>query len=193
LNIRKITTALALSVAVAVPAAYAESATATADAKRVATVNSWFERFDRDRNEKLTTEEFTLGRSYFAALDLDRDGILTRQEGLTALSKSGKTTDWKKMDTDGDGYVTVREWTGDAADFDAADTDGDRVLSRHDRDLRRAQHQAHSRLEKYDKNADGFVSESEFPADAAEFRKRDHNRDGRLNVDELMDDVGRKE
>ena len=193
MNIPKITTALALTFAVATPAAYAQSASATADAKRVATVNGWFERFDRDRDGKLTADEFTLGKSYFAALDMDRDGVLTREEGLAALGKSGKTVDWKKMDTDGDGYVTLREWTGESADFDAADIDGDRVLSRHDRDLHRAQRQAHNRLEKYDKNADGFVSESEFPADVAEFRKRDQNRDGRLNVDELMDDVKRND
>lgn len=36
-----------------------------------------------------------------------------------------------------------------------------------------------------DRNADGQVSHGEFLGSAAEFRKRDHNQDGRLSLDEL--------
>lgn len=192
MKIRNITTALALTFAVAVPAAYAQP---SEDAKQTAAVDRWFADYDRNRDEKLTADEFSLGKSYFGALDLDRDGVLTRDEARNALLLKGKRTsiDWSKMDADGDGYITVREWTGTPEEFDAHDLDRDRVLSRYDRDLAREQNRAQNRLAAYDTDKDGFVSQTEWPADSATFRQRDRNRDGRLDVDELAEDVKRKE
>jgi Ca2+-binding EF-hand superfamily protein len=192
LNIRKITTALALTCAVAVPAAYAQSAP---DVTQTNNVDVWFERFDTNKDNKLTVDEFGLGKTYYAALDLDHDGVLTREEAKQALLRKGTHTfiDWTKMDTDGDGYITVREWTGTPAEFDEHDLDGDRVLSRYDRDLATAKKRAKGRLEAFDKDKDGFVSMKEWPADAGLFREKDRNRDGQLSVDELAEDIKRKE
>jgi Ca2+-binding EF-hand superfamily protein len=192
LKIRNLTTAVALTCAVAVPAAYAQSN--EGDAKKIASVDSWFARFDTDKNEQITLAEFGLGKTYFVALDLDRNGILTREEAKQALlRKDTATIDWRKMDADGDGYVTVREWTGTPEEFDAHDLDGDRVLSRYDRELAREKTRAKARLEAYDQDKDGFVSIKEWPADEGTFRQRDRNRDGKLNVDELAEDVKRKD
>jgi len=192
LNIRKITTALALTCAVAVPAAYAQSAE---DVKQTANVDVWFERFDKNKDGQLTVDEFGLGKSYFAAVDLDSNGILTREEAKQAqLRKSGKPfVDWTKMDTDADGYITVREWTGTPEEFDAHDIDGDRVISKYDRALARERKAAKGRLEAFDKDKDGFVSIKEWPADESLFRQRDRNRDGKLNVEELAEDIKRKD
>lgn len=186
MNIRKITIALALTCAVAVPAAYAQSAE---------DVDVWFERFDKNKDGQLTTDEFGLGKSYFATVDLDSNGILTREEAKQAqLRKSGKTSiDWAKLDTDADGYITVREWTGTPAEFDAHDIDGDRVISKYDRALARERKAAKGRLAAFDKDKDGFVSFKEWPADESLFRQRDRNRDGKLSVEELAEDIKRKD
>ena len=193
MNIRKITTALALTFTVAVPAAWAQTAE---DAKQTAAVDTWFVDYDRNHDGKLTVEEFSLGKSYFAALDLDRNGVLTPDEAKQALAakeKGAKSFDWSKMDRDSDGYITVREWTGTPEEFDAHDLDRDRVLSRYDRDLAREQKRAQNRLAAYDADKDGKVSQKEWPADVSTFRQRDRNRDGLLDVDELAEDVKRKE
>ena len=191
MNIRNLTTALVLTCAAAVPAAYAQS---EAEAKQAATIESWFQKYDANKDGKLTADEFGGNRAYHTTLDLDRDGYLTRDEAAQGLRKStGKPLDWKKMDTDGDGYVTVREWTGTPEEFDAQDLDRDRVLSHYDRDLAREKKRAQSRLEAYDQDKDGRISQKEWPADVAVFRERDRNRDGMLDVEELQEDVKRKD
>jgi Ca2+-binding protein (EF-Hand superfamily) len=193
LKIQNITIALALTVAAAVPMAQAQTAD---EAKQLAAVDKWFEQYDRNHDAQLTVDEFSLGKSYFHALDLDKNGILTREEAKAAsIRKSTNTTNvnWMAMDADNDGYVTVREWKGTPEDFDTLDLDHDRVLSRYDRDLAREHNRAKGRLAAYDKDKDGLVSIKEWPADEATFRQRDHNRDGMLNVDELAEDVKRKE
>lgn len=192
MNIRNITTALALTCAVAVPAAHAQSGP---DMTQTANVDVWFEQFDTNKDQKLTVDEFGLGKTYYAALDLDRDGVLTRDEAKKALLRKSATTgiNWMKMDADSDGFVTVREWTGTPEEFDAHDLDGDRVLSRYDRDLAREKGRAEGRLKAFDKDKDGLVSMKEWPADEASFRQRDRNRDGMLNLDELAEDVKRKD
>lgn len=190
MNIRKITTALALSAAVAIPAVAASD-----DAKKIENVDKWFAQYDRNQDQQLTAEEFSMGKSYFAALDTDKDGILTREEAKAALlAKSKKRgVDWKKLDTNRDGYVTVREWTGAPEEFDKLDLDGDRVLSKYDRELAKEQGRAESRLQAFDKDKDGFVSKEEWPADAATFAERDRNHDDRLTLEELMEDVVREQ
>jgi Ca2+-binding EF-hand superfamily protein len=190
LKIPNITAALALSLAVAIPAV-AQSDPAE-DAKRIETVDKWFTQYDRNRDGKVTVDEYSMGKSYFAALDANKDGILTREEAKAALTPRKRAMDWKKMDTDKDGYVTVREWTGTSAEFDEHDLDNDRVLSRYDRDLGREMSRAENRLEAFDADRDGFVSRQEWPADEATFQKRDRNHDGKLTVEELMEDVKKK-
>lgn len=192
MKIHNITTALALTVAAAVPVAYAQADDA---AKQAATVEKWFATYDRNHDAQLTSDEFSLGKSYFNALDIDRNGKVTSDEAKQALGrKPGKTIhNWSEMDRDKDGYVTVREWTGTSEEFDLADADRDRVLSRYDRDLAREHKRAKGLLTAFDKDQDGLVSVKEWPADADTFRKRDRNRDGMLNVDELAEDVVKKD
>lgn len=189
MKIRKITTALALTLTVAAPAAWA------AEADETKNVDVWFEQFDKNKDEKLTVEEFGLGKTYYHALDLDRDGSLTRDEAKQALLRKSekKSFDWAKMDADSDGYVTVREWTGTPEEFDAHDLDHDRVISKYDRALGREKKRAHGVLVAFDKDKNGTVSMKEWPADEATFRQKDRNRDGQLNVDELADDIKRKD
>lgn len=193
MKIRKITTALAFACVVAVPAAHAQQQS-DAQAKAVANVDVWFERCDKNHDGNVTPAEFELGKQLFVVLDLDANGSLTRDEAKNALTKKSKhgNVDFVKMDTDGDGYVTVREWTGTPEEFDANDLDHDRVISSYDRDLARARNRAENRLKAYDTDKDGFVSQTEWPADVSTFRKQDRNRDGKLSVDELQEDVKRR-
>jgi len=190
LKIRNISSALALALVVAIPAA----AEAADEAKKLEQVDTWFTQYDRNNDGHVTAAEFSMGKSYFGALDTNKDGVLTRAEAKAAVvAANTRPLDWKKLDTDKDGYVTVREWTGSAADFDKLDLDNDRVLSNYDRDLARARRRAEGRLASFDKDGDGFVALSEWPAEKSLFQERDRSpRDGKLSVEELTEDVRRK-
>lgn len=192
MKIRNITAALALTLAVAVPAAQAQTSD---EAKQLESVDKWFALYDRNQDQIITVEEFSLGKSYFHALDIDKNGSLTRDEAKQAVLKTSttRTVNWSGMDADKDGFVTVREFTGTPEEFDRADVDGDRVLSPYDKALTRERNRAAGVLKAYDKDGDGLVSQKEWPADMSTFREHDRNRDGMLNVDELQNDVKRKD
>lgn len=182
-------TALALSLTLAVPMA-AQRADKPEKKDPAANVESWFAKYDDNRDGVLTAEEFALGRTFFAALDLDKNGTLTREEAKDALTKKqSDAVNLRKLDTDGDGFVTRREWDGDQEGFDRLDRDNDGVLSKKDREIARNEARAEQRMKSYDKNADGIVSRDEWPGDDSSFRRQDADRNGQLTVDELGDRV----
>jgi Ca2+-binding EF-hand superfamily protein len=188
LIIRKTTTALALSLALAIPLAAQKTANQAEKQAPPEKVDAWFAKYDANHDGQLTVQEFRPGRTLFAALDVDTNGTVTRDEAIEALTpKADKkpTVDLKKLDTDGDGYVTRREWDGDQEGFDRLDADNDGVLSKQDRELVRSRARAEERLKAYDKNEDGFVSEDEWPGTPETFRQQDSNRNGKITVDEL--------
>jgi Ca2+-binding EF-hand superfamily protein len=188
LNIRKITTALALSLVVGTTALAADAA-ANAAAK-TDNVDTWFVRFDHNKDGQLTLDEFGLGKSYFTALDIDRNGVLTRDEAKKALAQAqtdDSLVDLRKLDTDGDGVVSRREWTGTQEAFDKFDVDRDGALSRKDRELSRELERAQKRFESMDKNKDGVISRDEWPGNDASYRLQDRNRNGSITQDELVE------
>ncbi len=185
MNRTKLVAAFALSLVAAAPAAFADNGKPKADP--AAAIDRWFVQYDKDADGKLTRQEFRLGRNYFNALDLDTDGILTREEAKKAIAMQPVEVDIVALDTDHDGYVTRREWTGDQAGFDALDLDNDGVISKLDRALERDQARAKSRLRSLDKSKDGAVQRDEWPSNDESFRKQDLNRNGTLSLDELGD------
>ena len=185
MNTRKILSALALTLVSAAPAALAQNEKAKADP--AAAVDKWFAQYDKNTDEKLTRQEFRLGRTYFNALDLDADGILTREEAKKAIAQQPVEVDTTVMDTDKDGYITRREWTGDQPGFDKLDRDNDGVISRIDYEIEADEARAKQRLESLDKDKDGIVQRAEWPGNDESFRMQDSNRNGSLSVDELGD------
>jgi Ca2+-binding EF-hand superfamily protein len=183
MNSRYLITAAALTLLTAAPAALAEKA----KADPAAAVDKWFAQHDENRDGKLTRTEFHLGRTHFDALDLDTDGILTPEEAKKALSQQPVEVDLPSLDTDKDGYVTRREWTGDQAGFDKLDRDNDGVLSKLDTAIEADEARAKVRLESLDKDKDGLVQRSEWPGNDETFRRQDQNRNGTLSLDELGD------
>lgn len=186
MNSRKLLAALVFSsFASAAPAAFADSGMAPADP--TAKVDSWFAQYDKNKDEKITLSEFRLGRTFFNSLDLDADGSLTREEAKKAISMHPAPVDLTKLDTDQDGYVSRREWTGDQAGFDKLDRDNDGVISKIDEAITRDESRAKKRLKTLDKNGDDLVQRNEWPANDESFRNQDLNRNGTLSVDELGD------
>lgn len=157
-------------------------------------VDEWFAKYDKDSDGRLTVTEFRMGKTFFNSLDIDGDGILTREETLKALTGAAEATElspWS-MDADGDGYVTRREWTGDQAGFDKHDHDNDGVISKIDGEIAADRTRARGRLASFDKDKDGKLSRDEWPGDDASFRGHDTDRDGWLTESELGDRNRRK-
>lgn len=187
---RTLIASLALTILSLAPAALAETTPAKPDP--AADVARWFTNYDANKDEKLTVEEFRLGKNFFAGLDIDKNGIVTREEALQALAQQPVEVDVASFDTDHDGYVTRREWTGDQAGFDKLDRDNDGVLSKLDRDIEADEARAKARLNALDKDKDGLVQRAEWPGNDQTFRNQDLNRNGTLSLDELGDRNRRK-
>lgn len=191
MNSRKLITSLALSLVALAPLALAEAPKAKVDP--TAALEKWFPEYDTNRDGKVTRDEFRLGSAYFAALDVDKDGTLTLPEARKALTSQPVEIDVQAADTDGDGYLTRREWPGDQAGFDKLDRDNDGVISSLDRDLELSEARAKGRMKKLDKNKDGLVQRQEWPMDDSSFRQQDLNRNGTISLDELGDRARRKQ
>ena len=190
MTIRKTSTALALSLVLAIPMAAQKTANKVEKVPPAERVDAWFAKYDSNHDDQLTVEEFRLGRTYFDALDVDKNGIVKRDEAIEALTpkpSAERSVNLRELDTDGDGFVTRREWNGDQEGFDRLDLDNDGVLSKQDRELARNRARAEEQLKAYDKNEDGFVTQDEWPGNAETFRKHDANRNGKITVDELGD------
>lgn len=182
MKIRTFATALALSLVAATTLVAAE------EKPKADNVDNWFARFDHNHDDKVTLDEFGLGRQYFTALDLDRDGALTREEAKKALSQKDENEfNFRKLDTDGDGVVSRREFDGTQEEFDKLDVDRDGALTKKDRVLQRDLDRAAKRFTLLDKNKDGVISRDEWPGDDASYRLQDRNRNGSVTQDELVE------
>src|SRR5688572_12524447 len=109
LIIRKTTTALALSLALAIPMAAQKTAKRAEKQAPAEKDSAWFATYDTTRHGQLTVQEFRPGRTLFAALDVAANAAVTTDgaiEALTPKEDKEPTVDLKKLDTDGDGYVT---------------------------------------------------------------------------------------
>lgn len=95
-----------------------------------------FARLDTNGNGAISREEFlALRRQMFAALDADGDGLLTRQEieAARAAGSGGaqprRSNQIWQQDANGDGRLTLTEYTARTRGFDFADSDGNGSLS----------------------------------------------------------------
>jgi len=193
LKIRNIITALALTLTVAATAD--ETAKAKSEgvdrSTKAESADAWFARYDTNKDDKLTLEEFRGGKTLFAAYDADRDGIVTREEVKKTKGASNRPS-FRTLDVDKDGFVNRREWTGTQQEFDAVDLDNDGVWSKADLAIEKSRTQAKGLLERLDTDKDGLLSSQEWAAaqrDVASFRRQDLNRNGTLDLDELSTTV----
>ncbi|MHC4549058.1 MAG: EF-hand domain-containing protein [Planctomycetota bacterium] len=84
-------------------------------------------RRDRDRDGKISKEEFPGPERLFDRLDTNGDGFVTEPEANAMRGRGGSMRLAQRFDADDDGQVTRKEWD---AFFDRADDNGDGILDR---------------------------------------------------------------
>ena len=91
-----------------------------------------FNSVDRNRDNRITADEWRYSRDDFRRADHDRDGIVTRSEFLNedADPDEGRTARFVAMDANGDNRISRDEWRGSRENFDLLDGNGDGRLTR---------------------------------------------------------------
>jgi Ca2+-binding EF-hand superfamily protein len=148
-----------------------------------------------EKKEQLRSVE-----GYLKALDLDGDGLVSREEYAAAfhvmdidgdgkLSKEeyflGGALPFKKLDKDGDGVITFEEFQ---KGYDIMDKDNDGQLTRAEfmvlfREAPKVRNSVDDYLKALDLDGDGFVSREEYEA---AFRVMDIDGDGKLSKEEYF-------
>ena len=130
------------------------------------------ERFDKDKDGRVSRSEFPGPGRLFKRLDHDGDGYLDSKD-----MDSGSQI--MAFDANGDGRVSGKEFKGPSEIFKKLDRNSDGYIDR--KEIPRPAHL----IEDYDKNDDGKLSRAEFPGVASSFDQMDRDGDGFIESNEL--------
>jgi Ca2+-binding EF-hand superfamily protein len=153
-----------------------------------------FARFDRNRDGLLSRSEWR-DTADFRTADRDRDGVVSLREYLYGnvvyerprddydpSYPSARSTRFRELDRNGNGYLSGSEWPGDRYQFDTLDRDRDGRLSLDEYADERVMS---AEFRRRDDDGDGVLSRREWGT-AETFSLYDRNRDGVISRDEYL-------
>jgi Ca2+-binding EF-hand superfamily protein len=146
-----------------------------------------FRNMDSNRDGRITRAEWRGTAWAFASDDLNGDGVLTvdemrRNSGNGAVGTTGQVDDndatarFTAMDTNRNGRIERREWTGTAAEFDRIDANQNNLLS--PAEVSAGTTAESDSFESLDVNRDGRVTIQEWNWNRRSFQQQDTNGDG---------------
>lgn len=166
--------------------------------------SGFIERFDADRDGRVSRAEFQGSENLFSRLDKDGDGHISRAEQPRELrsgqsrngrtkaagrpgpnNRTGRPDPIRDFDRDGDGRLSRAEFPGPANHFTRFDADGDGYLGSKEMPGPPPEGGRRNPIRDFDRDNDGRLSKTEFPGPAARFTCFDTNGDGYLTQDEM--------
>jgi Ca2+-binding EF-hand superfamily protein len=93
---------------------------------RTARAQGLIARFDANGDGQVSEGEWA---DAFRKLDANNDGVVTKEE-LREHAEQARENAWKKLDTDGDGALSIDEFPGRDNVFKRIDADGDGLLTK---------------------------------------------------------------
>jgi len=152
---------------------------------------------DKNRDGKVTSQEWTSSSASFKSRDWNRDGVLTGDELRVTYRENGKNKKdnlsfeeilqvrFEELDVNNDNIVSTWEWRSKRKYFDQMDDNGDRQLTRVE--FRDRKDEALDAFSSLDKNRNGVLTKKESQLSDGPFNQLDANRDGQLTRNEYYD------
>jgi Ca2+-binding EF-hand superfamily protein len=145
-----------------------------------------FTALDRNRDNRISRDEWRFDVESFRRADHNRDGVISRSEflaeGTLNEDRPDRVDRFDRLDTDRNGRISRSEWDGTAQLFNTLDTNHDGWIVRSEMIGRAVPTEVFSTM---DTNNDGIIGFTEWQGSRAEFDQRDSNHDGRLTRDEF--------
>ena len=165
-----------------------------------------FNNIDRNRDNRITRDEWRHDRTTFDRVDANRDGVLTRREFVAVSPMVGTSgtlefNDWtearfNQIDLNRDNRIARAEWQFDRDSFLRADANGDSIITRSEfLGLERSgasdpgAYGLAEAFDRLDRDNDGWVRRAEWAGTRSAFDALDQNTDGVLNRDEFSRNV----
>jgi len=150
-----------------------------------------FVQFDRNRDGVLSRGEWR-DTTDFRRADRNNNGMVTLREYLygnvvyeqpPADSGTSRSSRFRQLDDNGNGYISRDEWPNDRSEFDVLDRDRDgRLTSSEYSDNQVISDQ----FRRMDYDGDGVLSRREWNGTDRSFADSDRNRDGVVSRDEYL-------
>jgi Ca2+-binding EF-hand superfamily protein len=139
-----------------------------------------FRELDRNRDNRVTANEWYYSPEIFRRADWNRDGWLSVGEFTDAQTDDDRDDQFVNLDTNGNGRVERSEWHGSADAFRWLDRNYDSVLSREEVVGNSPETKSFDSFNGLDANANGRIEPSEWRWTRRSFDLSDKNGDGVL-------------
>ena len=146
-----------------------------------------FTRLDRNRDGRLSEQEWVYNWETFRRIDRNRDGFLSRPEflGEEAIGDDDRDDRFEALDVDRNGRIEEREWHGSRDAFEWLDRNGDRVLTRAEVVGDPSPADSRTLFDRLDIDRNGRITLNEWRWSKASFDRRDLNGNRGLERAEL--------
>jgi len=150
-----------------------------------------FQGMDRNRDGRITRNEWRGNNQSFSNEDWNGDGVLSGDEVRPGASRVGELLSsertaarFRDLDGNNDGVITRTEWRDDRKAFDRLDTNRNGMLNRDE--FFANKNDLEGRFADLDRNNDGAIARNEWDDDRQAFDALDANRNGVLSHGEFI-------
>jgi Ca2+-binding EF-hand superfamily protein len=147
-----------------------------------------FRLLDRNRDNRVTGNEWFFDRESFYRADRNRDGVLTQAEFLGQRADDDRDDRFDYIDVNNNGRIERGEWHGLAETFHWLDRNNDGIVTRAEVGLQPANQAGRDMFRSLDSNRNNQIDLNEWLWSRWSFNARDDNRNGVLDRREFLEE-----